>query len=92
LPQIAARRIGSALLARARYLASLRFGGLGALTFGACGASATLAAKLAMSANDPAMIIAAASAAVSLVRKVETTESGKMEPPVGSIIAKPSTC
>jgi hypothetical protein len=31
-----------------------------------------------MSGNDPAMIIAAASAAVSSVRKVETTESGNM--------------
>jgi hypothetical protein len=37
-----------------------------------------------MSGNDPAMIIAAASAAVSSVRKVKTTESGNMKPPPGS--------
>jgi hypothetical protein len=70
-------------------LGTLRdFRASGAVTL--CGASATLAAKLAISGNDPA-IIAAASAAVSLVRKAETTESGNMEPPPGSIIAKPST-
>jgi hypothetical protein len=45
--------------------------------FGSSGvAPETLAAKLAMSGKDPAMIIAAASATVSLVRRVETTESG----------------
>jgi hypothetical protein len=41
------------------------------------------------------MIIAAASAAVSLVRKVETTESGNgfdMGVSHGSIIAEPSAC
>jgi hypothetical protein len=58
-------------------------------------APATLAAKLTISANDPATISTAASAAVSLVRKIETVESGNgfdMESPPGSIIAKPSTC
>jgi hypothetical protein len=50
----------------------MRFGGSGATAFGSCGAPATLAAKLAISGNAPAMIIAAANAADSLVRNVET--------------------
>jgi hypothetical protein len=39
-----------------------------------------------MSGNDPAMIIAGASAADSLVRKVETSESGKGSENVGSVL------
>ena len=46
------------------------------MTLGFRGGSTTLAAKARMSGNDPPMIRIAASAAVSLERKVEMTDSG----------------